>query len=310
MPILEVNSIPKTLYYKDILYFSNILTNSYKNKLEEIDLYYDAISEKCSDPKIEGGCDKDASELHYACRYLASASRLQYAMLGLHDSFLDFSEYLLTTFSDGSISLLDIPCGTGAGTFSVISTLYELRQHKKLPSLPLDIHLVAADCSTDALEIFQTKIKQLIPELENYNIHLIVHSFELWDARDESKTAKIVDQWLKIEAEEKVVLISAFSGATRRKSDFDNLNFIFQNLRHRLLVEPATLLFVEPEMKSTEDDYFSWIKKLFPFQTITNFLHKIFGGAGDFKWFHPFLYTIKYSKVIVLKIQRDGRCND
>lgn len=68
MRILEIGGIPKTLYNEKVLYFSKILIDSYKNKLDEIDLYDTAMSEKCSDSKIEGGCDKDASDIHYACR--------------------------------------------------------------------------------------------------------------------------------------------------------------------------------------------------------------------------------------------------
>lgn len=263
--VLPIAEIPQALWYNSLLLLPTALTNAYKLELDSRGLLAKAKA-GTEMKEIHGGITDAETLDHFAFRFAVSAGRVEFVALAPDEKFAEVSDAFMSTFSEGHVALLDIPCGTGSCLAAVLSTLSSLRESKVIPTQPLTISVMAGDCSLKALEVYQSTIARLLPLLDSQAISVQL-ALQEWDATLGKDTARLLDSWFAMAAgaEEHVVCISNFSGALVGAGLLDQFTPCLNQILSRLYDKKSTLLWVEPETKSAKT-------KLFP--KISEYLHK------------------------------------
>lgn len=242
-----------------------------------------------------GGEGVEDTEIHFAQRFSNSCARLQYLII---DPELDFGivpECVLRSFATGKIGLLDAPCGTGAGSLSLLHTLCSLREESLLPSLPLDVNIIAADYSESALAIYRDMMSSSLEEFSRYNITVSIES-TLWDAKDIGSTCQLMSDFRSNDCDEFFIMVSAFSGIG--DEGFTEIDASLRHMQSVLSNDKFTLIHVEPNTKKA---------KRF-FKIIKDYVFSIFKGkhtseeyikSRRFSWLDPVNNNVVQSNVMV-----------
>ncbi len=258
--VLPVSRIPDSLWAPRKLTLPGILRNVYAAELTARGLFEIARTgiEKRG---IFGGASSEETDEHLAHRFAASSARLEYCTLGPDGDFHRISDALLTTFSEGEIAVLDLPCGTGAASASLVSTLIELRRVGSLPRLPLRLNVTAGDFSPPARKIFESILSQLIEPAGNEGIGLEFRTTH-WDATRSDSTAALIDDWFAHShlSTEWIVLITNFSGTLHNKTVFDQFTPCLEHIAARLHNRTATLVWIEPAGSKKSQDLMKRLK--------------------------------------------------
>ncbi|MUK64380.1 hypothetical protein [Aliivibrio fischeri] len=223
------------------------LTTIFTNELKAIGKLNDAKDyiRKEADEGPIGGDTLDATIEHFYSRFSNSCIRLQYVVLDPDNKFKDVAEKFLSSFYSGDICLVDIPCGTGAASLSLLHTLCDLREAKLLPTVPLTVRIYAADYSNHVSGVFSNMMDASMPRFNELSID-VSYKIKHWDAFDISSTATLVDAVKKIECDEYFILISAFNGIGNErylemKPSLDLLQSAFSNESFSLVhIEPSS----------------------------------------------------------------------
>jgi len=126
------------------------LVDSYIDVLNAHDLFALAQTHEGIKSAI-GGLTKEDTEHHLATRFQNSSARALLTVLDPKSDLQNASDLVVHAFAGGDLGLLDIPCGTGVASVTLLSTFAELREQKVLPSEPLTVHMVFGDISPYAL---------------------------------------------------------------------------------------------------------------------------------------------------------------
>jgi hypothetical protein len=196
---------------------------------------------------------------------VVSAGRLEYSTLGPCDAFESLSDAFLSTFSDGFVGVLDIPCGTAAMSGALVSTLTKLRAANVIPRLPLTISICAGDYSPEALSIFASMVTELVEPASAQGITLLWET-SIWNATRSDQTARLIDRWFAISphATEFFVVVSNFSGALHNAGEFATFSPCFEHVLARLHDKQSTVIWIEPASNSARRGLFT---RLFDFVT-------------------------------------------
>jgi hypothetical protein len=226
---------------------------SYVKCLETYGLYKVSLAGSDNDD-IQGGCSKEATLEHFSHRLGVSAGRIEYATIDPNANVVSISEAILSTLSEGQVSLLDIPSGPLVTSLSLLSTIAELRSHGAIPRLPLNVRLTGADCSDEALLVGKKMADDLQPFLKLQGIHLS-YQLCLSDATDAESTAKLIEDWFSHSslAEEFIVCISNFNGALIKAKLLYSFTPNLDHILARLYNKKSTLLWIEPDMVDAKE---------------------------------------------------------
>lgn len=306
MRILPVKYIPNDLWNDEKLSIPNELKESYRSQLEKLDVLQKAIKGEPGKKSIHGGISDEETVEHFVYRFPASSGRIEFAFLSPCEELEEVSNALMSTFSSGDVSVLDIPGGTGAAMCSLLTTLSTLRFRGVIPVLPLTVRIMVGDFSTMALEIYREMIDKLSDQLAKNGISVELESM-IWDATRNDHTAKIVDRWFDMSSSsgEFVVCVSNFTGALIDAKLFDTFSPCLSQILARLDNKKSTFLWIEPESNSTK----TLVKKLSSY--ISKFVKwlKNSDGEGDslqvnYSMVNPLNNSVHYSSVHILRFER------
>ncbi|PKH29093.1 hypothetical protein [Shewanella sp. ALD9] len=230
-----------------------------------------------------GGQGIKETHIHFAERFSNSCIRLQYVLIDPNEKFGNVPENFFSTFSTGKIALLDAPCGTGAGALSLLYTLKELRVHKKLPQLPLEIEILACDFSESARSMYSKLLDEAIPELATVDIN-VVYTIRAWDAFSMPSTTLLMRDFVKLDCEEFFVLVSAFSGID--KKNYQKLDNSLTHIQMSLSPEQYTVVHVEPSTRNARS-LFSRLKNIFMLIFTSASSHEQYRCEERFLWLDP-----------------------
>ena len=236
--MIKKDKLPKELWISEdnAVKLNNILENKYINCLHEYNAFEIA---KDFDGKRSpiGGEDDDIAIEHFACMFVNSGTRVTHITLDPDKKFSKIQEDIFATFSQGNISILDLACGSGGHILSLSTTILELRKSLLLPTLPINIHILAADISPKALEIYEKLLKELTPHLLSYGI-IINFDTMIWDACSRSDTNILMNKFfsntLNIDINEYYVITSAFSGFAGNEDNFSAIKRSLEHISERL----------------------------------------------------------------------------
>ncbi len=261
MRVLPLERIPEELWKSDLLRLPVLFSTIYVAQLDRLGLKQLSTDTTATD--VHGGKSIDETHKHFAQRFAVSAGRVEFSTLGPSAHFESLSEAFLSTFSDGHVGLLDIPCGAGAMSGTLVSTLVKLREKCVLPRLPLSITVCAGDYSPEALKIFDLLMNNLAGPASAQGITLAWQTHE-WDATRADQTSRLVDRWFAAcsSATEHFVVVSNFSGALHNQSAFAEFSPCFEQVLARLHDKQSTVVWVEPATKSAKTGVLVWLADL------------------------------------------------
>jgi hypothetical protein len=253
------------LHRGEMYQFPPALLLAYRDELTKRSLL-EYARQGSSEKDIHGGEGVNETETHFAYRFLNSASRPQHLLLG--EQFADIQKLIHSTFMSGHVAILDLACGAGAGTISLLSVLAAMRRANALPSLPLNVDVVGVDFSQAGLDIFDSMTTRLGREFDAAAISVSTTTSH-WDARRSELTSAVCDRLLAIDANEFVVIVNNFSGhGTQIEKELD---VAWQHISDRLASSPkvttATWVRIESNINSAKR-FLGNIKKFFAKQQL------------------------------------------
>lgn len=272
MSVLPAELIPVELWSDSVLRLPTTAAECYGHELTALGLLTQAKAG--TDKKsIHGGCGAAETLEHFTYRFSVSAGRLEFSALAPDSGLALVSDALLSSFADGHVTLLDIPCGCGSTAIALLATLNTLRSKGSLPTLPLTVTVMGGDCSQKAIEIYDSMMTRIKPLVASTGIE-INWFVEVWDATRADSTASLIDKWFMASAGagEYVVCIANFSGALTHAGNFEAFSPNLEQILGRLHDKKSTLVWLEPSGATVKE-------KLLP--RIVDFLKK------RIAWFFP-----------------------
>ncbi len=302
------SQIPAALLQDDILLTPPSLVEALRGELQQRELYDQACVEGKPDSELAGGKDTEEPIWHFTHRFKSSAVRVGFVALNPNGTFEPLSTELASCLLDGSVAILDIPCGSGGGLFGLLSTFAELRSEGAVPRLPLEIRLLAADISADGRALHQAMLLRLQPFLDAHGIRVDCEYME-WDVSKLTSTTALVDRWLALApaSEEYLVFISAFSAFAVENQE--TTKEAIRNIAARLHNKPFVLAWVEPilgKKEKSKNKYRQFISGVI--ESLKGlFQPKANPGCGpleeEFKYRHPFTVQILPGRARVVRFE-------
>ena len=201
-----------------------------------------------------GGQSAQEAQAHVINRFLNSAARMQFVCADPGDDQPEVRDMVFDQLGDGHIHLLDLAAGNGAGTLAMLALLCELRAHKTVPKLPLNITIVGVDYSAEALNFYADLLGKVSPWFESNGISINL-SLALCDLTISGDFSEVFEAFLddakKQHAKRFLCVISAFSGAGKDgwEQMHDSLKIAAAGLSHKN--RSSSWLWVEPHVGKT-----------------------------------------------------------
>ncbi|WP_422567057.1 hypothetical protein, partial [Ideonella sp.] len=152
----------------------------------------DAYLAQPDKPNAIGGDTAAEATEHFVWRFLNSAARAEHVCADPVGANQPAKNLLLEQLTDGSVQVLDIAAGHGAGTLSILAFVAAMREQRRLPKLPLNVAITALDFSADALVKYQEIAATLSPWFSDQAIALTVEA-SLVDMRVQGEVSYALD---------------------------------------------------------------------------------------------------------------------
>ncbi|RYF48473.1 MAG: hypothetical protein EOO38_10020 [Cytophagaceae bacterium] len=245
MRVLAPEHIPNSLWTDNHIVLPPALVDAYRSELISRELYDRALTRSAA--TSVGGATEEETDEHFTQMFVNSASRVLYALLSPCNTFNEASDTLIASLSYGNVGILDIPCGTGAMSATMIGLLIELRQSNVLPKLPLTLTVCAGDFSAPSRSVCLSLLDRLVDEASSVGITLR-HSVHHWDALDHQDTAALIDEWFSATetTADHLVTILNFSGEMHKADVFDKFSPSINNMLGRLYSRKGAVIWLEP----------------------------------------------------------------
>jgi hypothetical protein len=264
---IQIDDLPKTLWCKNtkLLFLPPMLVDSWKSLLLKNGL--EEMAKTKVDESFVGGVSKEDTDKHLAWRYNGSCGRLILSLLGSDKKLDKISDAYATTFAGNKVFLADLPCGSGAATVSILTTLAELRKQSVIPRTRLVVVIVAGDISDSARDYFLYQLDALRPLLEEQAIYIEYETI-YWNVLDPMNTANLTTKLILSSqgCDSRLLVLSNFTGFLESSGNWKKaqpqLNNVFLHSRDEI----STAIWIEPQ-KSTVPKFmnkvFKWFKDLF-----------------------------------------------
>lgn len=202
--ILESSEIPTSLWDpeadvgektpKGVLSLPTRLADAYRETLAELGLMEQAQDVENRDDGCIGGISEQESRDHFAWNYSGSCGRTELFYLDPHQTFKTTRDAVVSLFSGGYVTILDIPSGAGSGTATLFSLLAQLREEGVLPRIDLEVQVVGGDISPTSRTIANMLFERMRDDWLEHGI-LVDHRFYDWDVTSDESTGDLVDAW-------------------------------------------------------------------------------------------------------------------
>ena len=261
---LRPRDIPQSLWDGDnLLRLPQPLRDAYNNTLRTKGLLEEAL--RASPKGYIGGESAEETDQHFAHRFDGSCARVELAFLDPKDDLKDASNCLVRAFSGGSVRLLDIPCGSGAASAALLTTVAELRRQNIMPRQPLEVFLTGGDISDNARCNADLILSELQQTLRNQGIFLKFSLFQ-WDISDAGSTTSLLNKWLEVgpECKNSVLIVANFSGFLGADGNLKKVEERVGELFRWARVREATAAWLEPPMdKESTNQFRDWFSESF-----------------------------------------------
>lgn len=256
--VLPASEVPANLWCESILKIPSSISDAYVNRIADQGL--DELAKDVRDNRSGeiGGEDYDSSNRHFCAMFPNSLARTQFCCLDPTESLELISDAIILGFTTGKVAIIDLPSGSGAGVWGILSTIAELRIQNLLPPLPLSIKVVSADYSQASHEHNLAIYQKMKPAFATAGIEVSLNCIN-WDAGDARNTAALMDQAIPIVRDSDRILLTVtnFSGELSSNEDLsERFRENFTQIISRIPNLPHIVLWVEPRNSKTKKKFF------------------------------------------------------
>lgn len=264
MRLLNVSNIPKALLKDKKLYLPTLLVDSWEKLLIKHELL--EIAKAKHNKRSVGGASIDETKTHLAHRYNGSSARNLLSILDPKSELKEISDIYVKLFSGGKLLLVDLPCGSGAGIVSILTTFSLLREQGVLPRDYIEIKILCCDISDDALENTSDQLNFLKDNLERQAI-MIDFEIQRWDITCEYSTADLIKKIHKIsdDSNKYFITINNFSGFLDQNNNWELAKDQIKNIFIHTRSDDTTIIWIEPNIKQSSNlfsKFFKLLKKI------------------------------------------------
>lgn len=263
MRLLPVKNIPPSLLSTkgiEHLIMPPELVTTYQSALHKFGLFENTLNKKRHTGEIGGTTTEEANN-HLAGAFDGSCVRVQLALLDPKDETNESSDILLNAFSGDNLFLIDAPFGAGAGSFSLLANIAELRKTGKIPRQPLEIEIIGAEISDEAIGHAEEMLMNLRSDLESQAIFVTLKPIK-WDASSPESTVELVKTIVKTQHKfhNSLVLIANFSGYLN--TNLDKAKVQINELIKYSMVQNSFAVWIEPNTNKAKDHVLSRMAKI------------------------------------------------
>jgi hypothetical protein len=245
--LIQKKDIPSSLWDSDknILKLPPQLVAEWGRLLDKNNLR--EMAETVAPKGFEGGISKEDTDKHLAWRFTGSCARVILAMLDPKAELPDVADTFARVFAGNKVFLADLPCGSGAATISILTTLAELRKQARIPRMPLEIVILGGEISEFARIYTSEFLSALKIELENQAITIdfeIIH----WDASDKILNKDLIEKLIlkSQNCSEKLLIMANFSGFLVNSGKWKSCEDQFEEIFRFSLAPSSTAIWIEP----------------------------------------------------------------
>ncbi|MEZ5325935.1 MAG: hypothetical protein R3F19_12845 [Verrucomicrobiales bacterium] len=278
--LLSTAEIPETLWAPDIplgdkvpkgaLSLPTILSTAYVDTLAEMGLLEQAEDIENRQSGRIGGIDPKESRDYFAENFSGSCGRTQLFCLDPHFTFKTTRDALVSIFSGGKLTILDIPSGAGAGTATLLSLVAQLRSEGVLPRVDLQINVVGGEISPTSRSIAADVFQKLQVGWRDCGMD-VQFQFEDWDVKSDESTGDLVEKWeATFEGRTGLLLGNNFSGFLGRpivkgnpKRWIDEVNGQIRMILIKVSSKGFSTFWLEPATKIAKEQFFPRMDAVF-----------------------------------------------
>jgi hypothetical protein len=250
-----------------VLFLPVFFIEIYLQELSERNLLLETISDKFREKKNTEGLS------HFQYSFYKSASRNLFLFLGIEDRFSNITYDYQKIFSDGSILIIDIPCGHGATLLSLLCIEIDLRIKEIKNCTPINLHIIAADINEEAMEIYKSLINKLLPYSKSVGIDITITT-KKWNFKEYEDIGNFGKEIISniSNFERKYMFLSNFGDFIITGNTFKDNKFFLEFLLVILKDYDIEYFWIEPsgspdkfekfykELKDCIDKNFKWLE--------------------------------------------------
>jgi hypothetical protein len=186
-------------------------------------------------------------------------------------------------FAGGRVAMADLPCGSGAATLTILTTIAELRRQARVPREPLHVALVAGDISEHARAYAAEALETLRPFLEAQAIW-VEPVFLRWDVCDALSNTDLIRQ-LTVRSQgcgARLLIMANFSSFLQRDGKLQQAQPQLEELFRHSRDERSSVIWIEPQTNLVTHQHGGLFHRLGQWlaKTWAQFIRMI-GGGGD-----------------------------
>ncbi|WP_010411103.1 hypothetical protein [Citromicrobium sp. JLT1363] len=211
-----------------------------------------------------GGVTQEQTDKHFTHAFDGSVARVELILVNPRGETSVSSTLLYQFLAGGSLCLVDVPSGAGAGALTLLASIAELRASEVLPRQPLEVRLLWGEISQPALNYGLELLNKINPVLEEQAIFVSVDSFR-WDVLDDVSNVELVQKiaQAKLKFPQVLLLVCNFSGFLERQGKWKAANEGLGLLVRFCSGDMNAGVWIEPDQKAVSKGLFGKLSKLF-----------------------------------------------
>ena len=220
------------MHDRGMLILPDLLVGGYTRMIDRLGLRSLATQRNRNNPP-RGGLTLEQTNEHFAQQFDGSAARAQLALLDPLGKFSTTANTLLRKLSGNHLLITDAPCGAGAATLALLSTIAQLRASQMLPREPLDVHIIAAELSGPARDLAQRMYQEISGQLAEQAITVQVEALS-WDVTNPMSNTELVRRInvARERCKKHLLIVANFNGflvsQSKQQSAKQQLNELFR----------------------------------------------------------------------------------
>lgn len=268
--LIQPHDIPSTLWdnKNQLLHLPSPLINEWKKILDQNNLL-----EKAHQPARKGfvgGVSKEETDEHFAWRFSGSCARTILSFLDPKNELHELADCYAKIFAGNKVFITDLPCGAGAASVSLLSTLAILRKQSVLPRVPLVVTILGGEISPHARTYAETLLTNLRPQLLEQAISIEFSTRE-WDVCDEFSTTDLNQDIVikSYDAHSKLVIVTNFSGFLVANGKLKKAKPQLEELFRYSRAQKSFAIWLEPAKNNVKNNFFKpfcdWFYSIFSY---------------------------------------------
>jgi hypothetical protein len=184
-------------------------------------------------------------------------------MLDPHSHLPDVADAFARIFAGGRVAMADLPCGAGAATLAILTTLAELRSQALIPREPLEIVLIGGDFSTRARDHAVNAFARVKPALERQAI-FVEESFHPWNVLEPLSNTDLIQE-LTTRSQTcgaRMLVLANFSDFLQRENKWSDAKQQLEELFRHSRAARSSVIWIEPGWNQANPEQGGFFKRV------------------------------------------------